>query len=187
VCRFSYVFFRPVPLCLGVVIRRWFQPVFVGGENGFVQWDKLFRGRPGRRNLFTRSRPQSGMLTGEIWTSLLRERTGGARRHVSIIGGQADDDRALGEPPSGFFARLASPMPLVGTKRSRWCSHRMSFVGGKAKQLLGMSISHFDPQATWKRLPCQWQSLAGQESCQTSHYRTLKSYCRTSLLPIADC
>jgi len=28
-----------------IVIRRWFQPVFAGRENGFVQWDKLFRGR----------------------------------------------------------------------------------------------------------------------------------------------
>jgi hypothetical protein len=27
---------------------------------------------PGRRNLFTRSRPQSGMLTGEIWIALCR-------------------------------------------------------------------------------------------------------------------
>ena len=34
---------------------------------------------PGRRNLFTRSRPQSGMRTGEIWTALRRERTGGNR------------------------------------------------------------------------------------------------------------
>ena len=27
-----------------VDIRRWFQPVFAGKENGFVQWDKSFRG-----------------------------------------------------------------------------------------------------------------------------------------------
>ena len=39
----------------------------------------------------------AGMLTGEIWTSLLGERTDVARWHVSIMGGHADDDRALGE------------------------------------------------------------------------------------------
>ena len=35
---------NPCGLIEGVDIRRWFQPVFAGRENGFVQWDKSFRG-----------------------------------------------------------------------------------------------------------------------------------------------
>ena len=42
-------------------------------DEQIVSWPR------GRRNLFTRSRPQSGMRTGEIWTALRRERTGGNR------------------------------------------------------------------------------------------------------------
>jgi hypothetical protein len=37
--------FRTLVCCSSVVIRRWFQPVFADRGNGFVQWDKSFRGR----------------------------------------------------------------------------------------------------------------------------------------------
>ena len=49
-------------------LGKWLRPM---GQ--IVSWP------PCRRNLFTRSRPQSGMLTGEIWTALRRQRTCGAR------------------------------------------------------------------------------------------------------------
>lgn len=32
--------------------------------------DRIVSWPPGQRNLFTRSRPQSGMLTGEVWTGI---------------------------------------------------------------------------------------------------------------------
>ena len=50
-----------------IVIRRLFPAVFADRENGFIQWGELFHGRLGRRNLFKRSRPKFGTLTGETW------------------------------------------------------------------------------------------------------------------------
>jgi hypothetical protein len=57
-----------------VDIRRWFQPVFAGRENGFVQWDKSFRGSLTTKPHHKIAR-HSGMLNGEIWTALRRGRT----------------------------------------------------------------------------------------------------------------
>ena len=39
------LFSDPSSSSRSIVIRRWFQPVFAGRENGFVQREKLIRGR----------------------------------------------------------------------------------------------------------------------------------------------
>ena len=55
------------------------------GENGFVEWAKSFHGNLADETSSQDRDRQLGLLTGEFWTPLRRDRTGGARSLRRII------------------------------------------------------------------------------------------------------